>query len=179
MIWASLTSRSQTQIVTLLWSIFGASWRSTSWSSERPEFRPVEVQARSKNGTQQLLLVVVGLDYMFGILKNYHCWRFHALAWCRDFEIVDLVLFCTKIDYLWVLKGPEYASVFLILFENTESIPFIDGELYMQCVLPWDFTIKTVDELMHRSSLERGGIRWRIFIHMQYCSCWLVLLCYM
>ena len=116
-------------------------------------------------------------DYMFGILINYHCWRFHALAWCRDFEIVDLVVFCTKIDYLWVLKGPGYASMFLILFENTESIPFIDGE--MQCVLPRDFTIKTVDEFMQRSSLERGGIRWRIFIHMQYCSCWLVLLCYM
>ena len=34
--------------------------------------------------------------YMFGILENYHCWRFHALAWCRASKIVALVIFCTK-----------------------------------------------------------------------------------
>ena len=41
-----------------------------------------------------------------------------------------------------------------------------------------DFPSKTVDECMHRSARERGGIR-RIFMHMQYFSYLLVFLLYM
>ena len=62
------------------------------------------------------------------------------------------------------------------LFGRTENIPLIDGEWCTRCVLPRDFTIKTVDEFMHRSALDRGGTCWRIFIHMQHFRCWPVLL---
>ena len=44
------------------------------------------------------------------------------------------------------------------------------------CLVSSKFTIKTVDELMPRRSLETGGILWRIFIDMQYFSYRLVLL---
>ena len=65
------------------------------------------------------------------------------------------------------------------LVENTGNIPLIDGWCYTQCVLPRAFTIKTAEEFMYRRSLERGGIRWRIIINVQYFSCWLVLLFHM
>ena len=52
-------------------------------------------------------------DYMFGILENYHCWRFHGSGVMRAFEIVGLIFFRTRMhhEYFW---GRQYASVFPI-----------------------------------------------------------------
>ena len=53
----------------------------------------------------------------FGILENYHCWRFHSSGVMRAFEIVDLIYICTWMhhDYFW---GRQCASVFPIYVQK-------------------------------------------------------------
>ena len=49
-------------------------------------------------------------DYMFGILENYHCWRFHGPGLMRPFEIVQ---FCTRMHHEY-FSGRQSTSVFPI-----------------------------------------------------------------
>ena len=113
---------------------------------------------------------------MFSTIENYYCWRFHAMAWCRALNLMIRFSFVQQ----WIMSIFEVLNMLLCFsfsFENTVNIPLIAGKsgVHSMC-FRGDFTIKTRDAFMHTSLLERGGIRWRIFIHMQYFSYWLVLL---
>ena len=52
-------------------------------------------------------------DYMFGILENYHCCRFHGSGVVQVFEVVGLNFFCIRMQYSTILCH-ECASVFII-----------------------------------------------------------------
>ena len=84
----------------------------------------------------------------------------------QGLEIVNLIFFCTRMHYEY-FKVLGVLPYFSFLFEITENIPSMESCVRSVC-FRGDFTIKTVDDFMHRSSLESGGLCWRIFIHMQY-----------
>ena len=62
-------------------------------------------------------------DYMFGIIENYHCWRFHGSGVMQGFEIVGNTLFGTRVHLGHVLRLWMCFRVFNFLFENTEIRP--------------------------------------------------------
>ena len=43
-------------------------------------------------------------DYIFGILENYHYWRFNGSGAIEAIEIVRLIFFCTRLHYEYFFK---------------------------------------------------------------------------
>ena len=115
-------------------------------------------------------------DSTFGILENYHCWRFHGSGVITALSILGLIFFCTGMrhEYFFYVFNVRSCSPFI--FENAENIQLIAGLWCTQCVLPqwfrhedsgWILTLKLVWKCVTRSSI--------LFICNTVC-CWLILL---
>ena len=69
-------------------------------------------------------------DFMFDVLENYRCWRFHGSGVMQGFESVGQILLGTRMHLGHVLRLRMWFRVFLFLFENTEARP------WTRCVPP-------------------------------------------
>ena len=65
-------------------------------------------------------------DSTFGILENYHCWRFHGSGVIAALQIKDLIFFCTFL-YMSIFEVVNVLSCSPFMFENTENIQLFDG----------------------------------------------------
>ena len=66
-------------------------------------------------------------DSTFGILENYHCWRFHGSGVIAALQIIDLIFFGTGIHHEYFFEVVNVLSCSPFKFENTENIQLIDG----------------------------------------------------
>ena len=64
-------------------------------------------------------------DSTFGILENYHCWRFHGSGVIVAFQIIGLIFFCTGMHHEYCFWGRQYAFVFPIYVRKYRKL--IDG----------------------------------------------------
>ena len=103
----------------------------------------------------------------FGILENYHCWRFHGSGVIAALQIIGLIFFWTGMhrEHFW---GRKCAFVFPIYVRKYRKYT-IDRCIVMYTVcFRGDFTIKTVvGKCVTHSSI--------LFICNTFC-CWLILL---
>ena len=56
-------------------------------------------------------------DSIFGILENYHCWRFHGSGVIAALQITCLIFFCTGMHNEYFL-GRQRAIVFPIYVQK-------------------------------------------------------------
>ena len=114
-------------------------------------------------------------DYMFGILKNYHCWRFHGSGVMRPFEMVGLILFCTRMHHESFLRSsmcfrvPNFCSKIPKVYHWS-----MDSGMHSMC-FRGHFAIKRVVGFLYKNSFEKCVTRWSILFICNTFSCWLVL----
>ena len=117
-------------------------------------------------------------DYTFGILENYHCWRFHGSGVMRASEILGLIFFCTRIHhehFLWTsicFRAPHFCSKIHVYHWS------MDSGVHSVCSRG-DFAIKTVIGFLRKNSFEKCVARWSILFICITFSCRLVLLSFL
>ena len=94
-------------------------------------------------------------DYMFGILKNLHC--FTALVGCRVSKSKPWMNFVRHKN----APGEYFKAVNMLSFSLICVRKYLNATVYMVCAFTsWFITIKTMLEFMRRHSLVHQSI-WR------------------
>ena len=73
-------------------------------------------------------------DPTFGILENYHCWRFHGSGVFTAFKIIGLIYFCTGMHHEYFLRSSKIPKIYNWLMDSGVRSVCFRG----------DFAIKTV-----------------------------------
>ena len=94
-------------------------------------------------------------DYMFGILENYHCWRFHGSGLMRPFEIAILIYFCTRMHHEYFFRSSKYFRVPHLCSKIPKIYHWsMDSGVHGVC-LRGNFAIKTVVGFLRKNSLQK------------------------
>ena len=103
-------------------------------------------------------------DSTFGILENYHCWRFHGAGVIAALQIIGLIFFCTGIHHEYFL-GRQCAFVVPIYVRKYAIDRWI--VVYTVCASAVISPLRQWLDSYAKTRLKMWHI-FKHFIHMQY-----------